>query len=219
MEKITYDEYTQLITDTKIIEKDDFGLKVLESNNGKIIKLFRRKQFISTALVKPYALRFINNAQRLTDIGIPTVTIDKLLWCRDIKRHIVIYQKLAGKLLRDAFFDPANNHHEIAEKFGAFIATLHQKGVLFRSAHLKNILLLPDGEFGLIDISDMQIKRKPLTLKQRLRNFEHILRYQEDKNIFKAHLLAFNSGYFKSGQVKNQDSKLINEHISSLDRA
>ena len=152
MEKINLKAYQLLIEGADVIEKDGFGVKVLDSKKGEMIKLFRRKRFFSSALFKPYAVRFVNNAELLARLNIPTITVNRLLWCADIKRHIVIYKRLEGELFREVLSNQTGHIEDLYQKFAAFIAELHDKGVYFRSAHLKNILLLPNGEFGLIDI-------------------------------------------------------------------
>jgi len=195
MEKITKQQYLNLIDGAEVLEKDGSGIKVLDTKKGEIIKLFRRKRFFSTALFNPYAVRFVNNAQRLRALGIPSITINRLLWCSEIKRHIVIYQRLEGELLRDVLGEKTEQKNELFRKFATFIAQLHQSGVYFRSAHLRNILVQPNGDFALIDISDMQIKAKALPIKLCQRNFQHILRYQEDKNLLKPQLDNFLSAY------------------------
>ncbi|HZJ92281.1 MAG TPA: toluene tolerance protein, partial [Thiopseudomonas sp.] len=54
-------------------------------------------------------------------------------------------------------------------------------GVYFRSIHLGNVVLTPECELGLIDISDMKIFRRPLSKWQRKRNFEHMVRDERDR--------------------------------------
>tara|TARA_R110002124_G_scaffold285001_1_gene462984 strand:+ start:1155 stop:1358 length:204 start_codon:yes stop_codon:yes gene_type:complete len=46
--------------------------------------------------------------------------------------------------------------------------------------HLGNIILTPQGELGLIDISDMRCLNRPLSKRMRTRNYHHLLRYEED---------------------------------------
>jgi len=216
MENISQTQYEELIKDTEIIEKDGFGLKVLDTHKGEMIKLFRRKRFFSTALFSPYAVRFVNNAKQLTELGIPTITINRLLWCASIKRHIVVYERLEGELLRDVLEQAGDNRKQVFVKFAEFIATLHKKGVYFRSAHLKNILVLPCGEFGLIDISDMQIKSRTLSMSLRQRNFQHIFRYQEDKDLAQDHLDAFVSSYALNSKLNETETNDIKQTIQSI---
>jgi len=217
MEKITKQQYLDLIDGAEVLEKDGFGLKVLDTKKGEMIKLFRRKRLFSTALFNPYAVRFVKNAQQLQALGIPTVTINRLLWCADIKRHVVIYQRLEGELLRDVLISEAEGTtSNIFHKFATFIAQLHQSGVYFRSAHLRNILVQPDGELALIDISDMQIKSKPLSLALRQRNFEHILRYQEDKDLLQSQLEGFMSTYASASKLSPKPLMQLRERIESI---
>ena len=217
MEKITKQQYLNLIDGAEILEKDGYGLKVLDTKKGEMIKLFRRKRLFSTALFNPYAVRFVKNAQQLQALCIPTVTINRLLWCADIKRHVVIYQRLEGELLRDVLISEAEGTtSNIFHKFATFIAQLHQSGVYFRSAHLRNILVQPDGELALIDISDMQIKSKPLSLALRQRNFEHILRYQEDKDLLQSQLEGFMSTYASASKLSPKPLMQLRERIESI---
>ncbi|MEO1889229.1 MAG: lipopolysaccharide kinase InaA family protein [Cycloclasticus sp.] len=216
MEKISHEQFEHLIKDAEVIEKDGFGLKVLDTKKGEMIKLFRRKRFFSTALFKPYAVRFADNAKKLTQLGIPTININRLLWCDSIKRHIVIYKRLEGELLRDALSQSNAETEELYTQFGRFMAGLHNKGVYFRSAHFKNILVLPNETLGLIDISDMQIKRHTLNISLRQRNFEHVLRYQEDKDLIKSHLETFTTAYTENSQLNNNETLKIKHTIQSI---
>lgn len=214
METINQQQYQQLIQGAEVLEKDGFGLKVLDTKKGEMIKLFRRKRLFSTALFNPYACRFVNNADALRTRGIPSIQINKLLWCADIKRHIVIYQRLEGELLRDVLSERTEQTDKLFRKFATFIAQLHQSGVYFRSAHLRNILVQPNGELALIDISDMQIKAKALPIKLRQRNFQHILRYQEDKNLLKPQLDNFMLTY---ANVSKLSPKLLTQLRQSIE--
>ena len=216
MEKLSNEQYQQLIEGAVVIEEDGSGIKVLDTQKGEMIKLFRLKRLLSSALLKPYAVRFVANAKQLNSLGITTITINRLLWCQSIKRHIVVYQRLAGELLRDVLNDPAENTEEIFRQFGAFVAQLHNKGVYFRSAHLKNILVLPNGGFGLIDISDMQIKRSSLKMSLCQRNFQHILRYQEDKVLAQPYFDSFVSSYTTASQLDENNSNKIKQTVQSI---
>ena len=69
---------------------------------------------------------------------------------------------------------------DLLEQLARFIAELHQAGVYFRSLHLGNVVLTPQGKLGLIDIADLSIQRWPLLGSQRLRNFRHMLRDARD---------------------------------------
>ena len=212
MEKISLEQYQSLTKGAKVIEKDGFGIKVLETQQGDMIKLFRRKRFFSTALLTPYAIRFDQNAKQLITLNIPSVTVKRLAYCRAIKRYLVIYKRLDGELLRDVLSNQDSSSDDIYQQFGEFIAELHSKGVYFRSAHLKNILRLPNGKFALIDVSDMSIKRAPLRSGLCERNFSHILRYREDQQLLKPHLALFLAAY-------SNKSHLSVPALASIERA
>jgi tRNA A-37 threonylcarbamoyl transferase component Bud32 len=127
-----------------------------------------------------------------------------------------VYERLAGDLLRDILNQSSDVAEKTFHKFGIFIAQLHDKGVYFRSAHLKNILVLPNKGLGLIDISDMQIKRNSLDMTLRQRNFEHILRYQEDKDLMTQHLDTFTTSYTTASHLNKKDALLIKQTIQTI---
>jgi tRNA A-37 threonylcarbamoyl transferase component Bud32 len=83
-------------------------------------------------------------------------------------------------MLRQLLDDPDSGDN-LRSQLGTFIAQLHEKGIYFRSAHLGNVVLTPEGHLGLIDIADMRTYRRPLRKAQRIRNFKHMLRYKEDR--------------------------------------
>jgi len=66
-------------------------------------------------------------------------------------------------------------------KFGAFVASLHEAGIYFRSLHLNNVILTPDNRFGLIDVADMRVLGRPVTPSLARRNFRHMLRDKRDR--------------------------------------
>jgi hypothetical protein len=76
------------------------------------------------------------------------------------------------------------------------MAQLHEQGVYFRSLHLGNVLVLDDGEFGLIDLADMRIYPSSLSSSLRLRNLRHMQRYTVDRRwLFEDHFEALLKGY------------------------
>ncbi|MCI3948052.1 toluene tolerance protein [Pseudomonas syringae] len=76
---------------------------------------------------------------------------------------------------------------KVAKKVRAFVSLgrdeidLREKGIYFRAAHLGNVILTPDVTLGPIDISDVKTFHRPLRKRLRLRNFKHMLRYEQDR--------------------------------------
>lgn len=182
MKKITKEEFQELTLNADILMSDKYGVKVLQTANLKIIKLFRLKRFFSSALIYPYALRFRRNAAALKKRGISTVKVESAYSIPSIQRDIVVYQRLDGRVLRAALADNSmNSRNGLTEKFAEFFTELHDKGIFFRSIHYGNVIVLPDGKFALIDIADMSFTFfGGLTLWQRLRNYKHMCRYPQD---------------------------------------
>lgn len=159
MKKYTLDEYIRLRKNAEVLAKDRSGDKVLRLQNGSMLKLFRVKHLISSARFVPYVRRFSNNAKKLSMMDIPTVDIIDTFNIPDIKRTAVLYQPLEGVTLRN-YLIKNRLTIQTAQKFARFIARLHHNGIHFRSIHFGNIFVLPDHNFGLIDVSDMMIKNE-----------------------------------------------------------
>lgn len=187
------------LTDARVIERDPRGVKVLQLPNGEYMKVFRLRHRLSWARFQGYAQRFSRHASKLTALGIPTI---RVIACYEVKNSrlldyplvkdllsetaqvsaplshtfVVHYAPLPGKTLKD-MLDQQQLQTEHVIQLGAFIAELHEKGIHFRSLHLGNIVLTPEGRMGLIDIADMKIYPWALWFGTRLRSFRHLTRY------------------------------------------
>ncbi|WP_295477241.1 phosphotransferase [uncultured Pseudomonas sp.] len=180
MQALDHARYLDLVQDAEVLEADGTGDKVLRLADGSMLKLFRRKRLISSAAWYPYATRFADNCQTLAQRAIPCPQVRSVFRVAAIQRDAVHYDPLPGRTLRQ-LLDSAASDDELRGSLGRFIAELHGKGIYFRSAHLGNVVLTPEGELGLIDIADMKTFRQPLRKSLRLRNFKHMLRYSQDR--------------------------------------
>lgn len=97
---ITLSNYNSLIDRCIVIERDAYGEKVLSAPDGQYIKIFRTKKRLSTAALRPYALRFQSNAEKLACLGIPTVQVHSVSYCPENRRYLVEYRPLDGETLR-----------------------------------------------------------------------------------------------------------------------
>ncbi len=176
--KISPEELRRLCINAEILEQDEHGIKVFRLGDGDIFKVFRVKNIVSSARIYSYARRFCRNAHRLQKLGIATITIKQLFHFEDSTNTAVLYEPLPGKTLWQVFAAKELNQPLLA-KLGEFVARLHQKGIYFRSLHLGNIVLTPESELGLIDISDMSIFPWKLGGWRRVRNFRQFCRRKQ----------------------------------------
>lgn len=182
MAKLCMEDYLRLRENAQLIESDEHGDKVLQLPDESYLKLFRQKRLLSSALIYPYASRFADNIAHLTRIGIPCPRVIGVYRIAAIKRDAVHYRPLYGKTVRQIVRDGIDEAQAavIRKMLGIFVAELHAQGIYFRSLHLGNIILTEPGNFGLIDVADMQIRRGPLTRSRRLRNILHLSRYSDE---------------------------------------
>jgi tRNA A-37 threonylcarbamoyl transferase component Bud32 len=216
---ISLEDYQTIVDRSVILERDKHGLKVLETSDGYIVKLFRRKRFFSSALFNSYSSRFVANAKALKKLGFHTVDVVEVSYCKPIKRTLVMYRPIPGETLRSALRDQSSSE-EIMEKFIVLLAALHDKGVLFRSIHLNNVIISDDSnKLGLIDFADMKIYSKGLSRAMRLRNFKHLTRYKADQESIKNFGVdRFIDLYFSSSSLpESYKSEFLNELQKALE--
>jgi tRNA A-37 threonylcarbamoyl transferase component Bud32 len=225
MKVLSKDEYQQLLKETKVIEQDKHGEKVLEYPDGRYMKLFRLKRLISSALIYPYWRRFVRNAKGLKRLEIPTVaTIESVLKVPHIKKTAVIYQPLLGDTIIH-LYKKNTLTNELIKQFGEFVATLHYKGVYFSSLHLGNVVLTPENKLGLIDISDMRIVRFPIPVFTREANMRYLFHCRQGlKLLSPTGVEHFIEGYLSKTKQKtkprmaeffNQQRKIMTEKVNN----
>jgi O-antigen ligase/tRNA A-37 threonylcarbamoyl transferase component Bud32 len=186
-----------LIANAQVIEEDGLGPKVLRLVDGSFLKLFRARRWYTSGSFNSYSERFAVNSERLRQMGFPTPHI-RNLYRLDDGSSAVHYTPLPGHTLRQVLqgITAPDVRQALVERFGKFMAQLHEQGVYFRSLHLGNVLVLGDGEFGLIDVADLRIYPSSLSLSLRQRNLRHMQRYTVDRRwLFEDHFQALLQGY------------------------
>ncbi|TNF81651.1 polymerase [Pseudomonas sp. ICMP22404] len=218
VERLTPQALETLSAGAQVIESDGLGPKVLRLSGGDFLKLFRARRWYTSGGFNPYSERFIVNSQLLRNLGIQSPTILALYHLND-GSSAVHYVPLPGMTVRQAMKDAATpaQRHSLVQGFGRFLAQLHERGVYFRSLHMGNVLVLENGEFGLIDIADMYVYPSSLRLALRQRNLRHMQRYTEDYGwLFEQHLDALLDGYAMIASKPAVDD--LQKRILSRDR-
>jgi len=177
--------YQTLLSSSEILLTERQGPKVCRSDAGDIVKFFfRRKRLVSSNLWSPYALRFARNSVALERLGIPAARATAWGSVPHLRRHYVRYDYIPGTTLRSALGSAVDLGGEaLVRSLSATVARLHERGVMFRAGHLGNFLHCPEGTLALIDLENLTCYSHPLSLRQRARNFGHILRYPQDRSL------------------------------------
>lgn len=174
---LTAPALAQMIQGASLVEQDSFGPKVYLLANGDYLKLFRRKRWLSSALLCPHSRRFLANAEVLDRLGVPTLEPRQLFRLDKAGWTAVTYRPLPGKTLSQLLKSGEETWEGLVPQLARFINQLHLQGVYFRSLHLGNIVRTPEGPLGLIDIADMRVRRAPLGRSLVRRNREHFDKY------------------------------------------
>lgn len=199
LQTLEHDAYLALTADARVLERDHYGDKVLALSDGSYLKLFRRKRLVSSAAWYPYAQRFADNALALAARRIPCPDVIGVYRIPAIRREAVRYRPLAGQTLRQLVRGSADTA-QLRARLGTFVAGLHAAGIYFRSLHLGNIVLTPEGAFGLIDIADLRAGNRPLPAQRRRRNLQHLLRDAQDRAWLQADAV-FDTAYRRAGEA------------------
>lgn len=205
---------SRLTEGAAVLEQDRFGIKVLQLGDGSILKMFRVKRWFSSAIFRPYSLRFFRNAQRLSELGVPTLAPVALYRLSEKWKTAVQYEPLPGRTLRQVIDEGGGR--DMALCLGHFVAELHEKGIYFRSLHLGNIILTPEGTLGLIDVADTRFYKSRLSRSQRVRNLKHLCRLAPDrKKLRSMGWRSFCEGYLAAcGTVLN--NKALQSRMQGL---
>jgi hypothetical protein len=170
-------DLNQLILGARVLEADSYGAKVYLLKDGNILKLFRRKRLISSALLRPYSQRFIDNVAQLEKKAIPTLKVLNHYKLEAPGMTAVLYRPLPGETLSQLSRKEGFSWQERLPELVALVRRLHGAGIYFRSLHLGNIVVTPEQEMGLIDVADMRFMRAPLSRRMVRRNVQHFARY------------------------------------------
>lgn len=173
-------EFDKRIKNAKVLERQQSGLSALRSTDGRIIKIWQRQGGLSSDRLRPYSKRFADNCQALNERGIPAPQVEDRFRIPETGEHVLIYPLLPGRPLLDL----AQEGQLPYEALAAFYARLHDKGVLFRSIHLGNVLQLDDGRLGLIDVTDCSFYSRRLGTYLRAQNIGYAWAYRGDHKHF-----------------------------------
>lgn len=222
MQRMSQAEFEALTRDAATLSADEHGPKVLQTPDGRVIKLFRRKRLISSNLFFPYAKRFERASRELASRGIAAPAVERTARVPAIRRDLVVYRHMPGVALREALAAPVRTPLMLA--LAQLLATLHARGVYFRAAHFGNVLVQPSNDanvrLALIDLSEAQFRRSPLSASQRARNFRPLTRYREDLAAVQAFgVERFIAAYLAAAQLKPEESLRFRVALGAIDSA
>lgn len=209
MRIVSAQELENWLAGGEILERDARGPKVVALADGRFLKIFHTRRHPLLARLQPAAKRFACNAHLLNTLGIATPTITETFW---LDPHsglsACLYRPLPGASLESLFSTSPEDVDDLLPLLATFIRSLHRKRIYFRSLHLGNILLLPDGSFGLIDFLDLKRTKLPLSAWQTRRNLRHLENYLNRKKIKEFPFYKLLQLYKTNGRVTHEASRI-----------
>lgn len=221
LDKLSQDDYDTLTAGARVLSQDRHGPKVFELADGSVLKLFRRKRLLSTALLYPYATRFARAAEGLTKRGIRCVKVTRVARVPSIQRDVVGYGYLPGNPLRAELVDTMGDADRLAallRQQARYAAELHDQRIYFRAIHFNNVIVCPDGELGLIDISEARLCKLPLGPTKRARNFRPMVKYDEDRAALQRYgVQRFVDDYLEAARMTDAQTRRFRKALAKVD--
>lgn len=213
-QSICHDRDTKTIKFGKSLDQP----KVFEQSGSTIIKLFyRKKSRLSSDHIRPRAMRFYKNVNKLHTHGYAVPRIDKIQFCPELKIYLLYYAKIEGKDVR--YLANHGDLHVISH-VAKLMADLHVNGIFFRSIHLENLLYQPDGKMALLDVTDVRFKSRPLNLYERYRNLKHLFKEPYDRELWQAYGIAnFMREYFETAQLSRSSERILTYLVARMRKA
>ncbi len=198
----------------KVLESDARGVKVVLYEK-KIYKVFYNRNAIKGKIFSKAKL-FAKNCKKLNNKGFIAPVVDAVYFDDEINSEILSYSSIPGSSARELLSNTnlaIKEREEIIKEIASLMSGLHKKGILFRSFHLGNIVIDINNSgisLALIDVADLKSFPFSLSMSQRLRNFRHLTRVIDDKEIFdKDFVSLFISEYKKLSDITDDKEKLI----------
>lgn len=189
MEVLDSARYQALTAGAEPLKEMRQGVKVWRLLDGRILKLFRPRRRFSRTRLYPPNRRFARNARRLRRLEIGTVAVEQIFFNESNGCYGLLYAELPGRTLAAAMAAGPGRAVLVAA-LAQLLAKLHRAGVLFRSLHLDNVLVVNSGELALIDVEELTIRPGSLGVRGRLRNFSHLLRREQDRELLDGAVFA-----------------------------
>jgi hypothetical protein len=154
------------ILTARVICADNRGPKVLECQDGEIIKFFRAGRFLSHRGYLKRAVQFALNSHLLNQLGFRTPGNVQAVDGMAGEDTAVRYQPVSGDDIR-ALIEQGADAEALCFLVGEAHRKLHDHGVVFKANHLANFIFEPDQPLGMIDFDNLY--KLPFALPERVR--------------------------------------------------
>lgn len=181
--RVTERAWDDWVRGARVLAEDRLGCRTMLAGDGAhVVKEIGLRRAMSSAVLRPYALRFAENASELLRRGVAAPEVVAVFRRDPERRHVVVYRFREGRellaTLREA---DAAAREALLERFGRFVAELHAGGIEARALHFGNVLRCGDGSFALIDVVDVRFARRPMGARARERSLGYASRHSDEE--------------------------------------
>lgn len=198
--------WRELTEGARELARDRHGRRTLLTVSGEtVVKEFGPARLLSSALLDPYACRFVRNARALRELGIGAPEAKGPWRLPDGTAHVATYDWREGRELREVVRGAGAS--AAVHGLGRFLARLHRAGADFRAGHFGNFVVDPAGEFSVIDCVDVRFHDRALKPRVRARALMRLLHREDaDRDVLIAFPLPLCAGYFGAAGMSEDEA-------------
>jgi hypothetical protein len=180
----------------------------LDADGQRLVtRIWRRKGLFTSDRLWPYAERFRHALTALAAVDVPVPRYRAHGRVRGAGERVVVCEWLEGDTLRSlgGRFD--------RKALATFVAELHERGIHVRGLNLGDVVRLPDGRLGLLDVQAVELRNRPLPLRVRERNLAMLCSRDEDLAFMTAHWSELVMAYCRAANLTLAQAAHLRERV------
>ena len=207
--RVTEQAWQERIRGARVLAEDRIGCRtMLTADGAHVVKELGLRRVLSSGVLRPYALRFAANASELLRRGVAAPEVVAVFRRDPERRHVVVYRFRQGRELLAALREADSRERDaLLERFGAFVARLHEGGIDARALHFGNVLCGGDGSFALVDVVDVRFEPRPLRARARARALGYASLHSDEESAILADggMQAVLRGYLGAARLREPE--------------
>lgn len=202
------EEFEDILKDCKPLGGSAADSEHCLDSNGYVIRRFSSQRDFWPA--SPAAYRFFKKCIRLQTLGVPVVEVKTVFNCNELQQQLVQYPFIAGTSLCKILHESADPVTELGH-LCQYVAMLHDKGIDCSALQLDDILVTPDNNYVLLEVSKLRFTSGSLSTLRRIGNLVQLFSNGKDavlyssvgvKRLVQQYLQHTSMSTFSAGMLK-----------------